>query len=177
MAWLMARLASSRATWKVIACSMPLGLIVRDFPSYYEAVANGEHGPPLGRELEIANLLRFIRDRKIRNVVWITADVHYCAAHHYDPSRAQFTEFDPFWELVAGPLNAGTFGPNELDRTFGPEVKFTGIPPGMKPNRPPSDGLQFFGTLRIGARSRALTARLHDLGGKILFSVELPPSP
>ena len=29
-------------------------------------------------------------------------------------------------------------GPNELDKTFGPEVKFTGVPAGMKPNRPPS---------------------------------------
>jgi len=174
MAWLMAQLASSRAVWKVIASSMPLGLIVRDFPSHYEAVSNADHGPPLGRELEIASLLRFIRDRNIRNVVWITADVHYCAAHHYDPSRAQFTEFNPFWEFAAGPLNAGTFGPNELDRTFGPEVKFTGIPPGIKPNRPPSDGLQFFGTLRIDARSRAMTAGLRDLSGKTLFDVELP---
>jgi alkaline phosphatase D len=53
-------------------------------------------------------------------------------------------------------------------------VKFNGVPKGMKGNRPPSDGLQFFGTLRIDARTRALTARLHDLSGKILFSVELP---
>lgn len=176
-AWLKARLAASRATWKVIACDLPIGLIVRDFPSHYEAIANADHGAPLGRELEIADLLRFMRDRKIRNVVWITGDVHYCAAHHYDPSRAQFTEFDPFWEFVAGPLNAGTFGPNELDRTFGPEVKFKGIPDGMKGNRPPSDGLQFFGTLRVDARSRALTARLHDLAGSSLYSVELPAGP
>jgi alkaline phosphatase D len=54
------------------------------------------------------------------------------------------------------------------------EVKFVGIPPGMKPNRPPSDGFQFFGTLRINARTRALTAQLHDLTGKALYSVELP---
>jgi alkaline phosphatase D len=167
------RLAASRATWKVVASDLPLGVIVRDFPSHFEAVANAEHGAPAGRELEIADLLRFIRDRRIRNVVWITADVHYCAAHHYDPSRARFTEFDPFWEFVAGPLNAGTFGPNDLDQTFGPEVKFTGIPPGMKPNRPPSEGLQFFGTLKIDGRTRAMTARLHDLSGKALYSMEL----
>ena len=169
------RLTASRATWKVIASDMPVGLVVRDGATFYEAIANGEPGAPLGRELEIADLLRSIRDRRIRNVVWVTGDVHYCAAHHYDPSRATFTEFDPFWEFVAGPLHAGTFGPGTLDRTFGPEVKFTGIPPGMKPNRPPSDGFQFFGTLRIDARTRALTARLHDLAGRVLYSVELPP--
>ena len=103
-------------------------------PGCFEAFANGDGGPPLGRELEIADLLRFIRDRRIRNVVWITGDVHYCAAHHYHPTRAKFTEFHPFWEFVAGPLHAGTFGPNTLDPTFGPEAKFNGVPKGLKRN-------------------------------------------
>jgi alkaline phosphatase D len=173
LAWFKARLAASRATWKVIACDMPIGLNVTDGRTNFDAVANADDGPPLGRELEFADLLRFIRDRRIRNVVWITADVHYCAAHHYHPSRARFTEFDPFWEFVAGPLNAGTFGPGRLDATFGPEVKFTGIPPGMKGNRPPSEGFQFFGKLRIDRRTRALTATLHNLAGETLFSQEL----
>jgi alkaline phosphatase D len=174
LAWLKARLAASRATWKIIASDLPIGLVVRDDP-FFEAVANGADGPPLGRELEIADLLRDIRDRRIRNVVWITADVHYCAAHQYHPTRARFAEFHPFWEFVAGPLHAGTFGPNLLDPTFGPEVKFNGVANGMKGNRPPSDGLQFFGTLRIDSRTRALTTKLHDLSGKTLFSVDLAP--
>jgi alkaline phosphatase D len=169
-----ARLASSRATWKVIASDMPIGLIVGDGADRYEAFANGDAGPPLGRELEVADLLRFIRDRRIRNVVWITGDVHYCAAHHYHPSRARFTEFSPFWEFVAGPLHAGTFGPGTLDGTFGPEVKFNGVPNGMKPNRPPSEGYQFFGTLKIDARTRAITVGLHNLAGERVYSVELP---
>jgi alkaline phosphatase D len=168
-----ARLAASRATWKVIASDMPIGLVVRD-AALFEAFANGEDGAPLGRELEVADLLRFIRAQKIRNVVWVTGDVHYCAAHHYHPSRAKFTDFDPFWEFVAGPLHGGTFGPGTLDMTFGPEVKFTGIPKGMKPNRPPSEGFQFFGTMRIGAKTRAMTVQLHDLAGKVLYRVELP---
>ena len=91
--WLKAALARSTSTWKVIASDMPIGLVVPD-AGRFEAVANGDDGPPLGRELEIAGLLRFIKDRSIRNVVWITADVHYAAAYHYDPSNARFTEFD-----------------------------------------------------------------------------------
>ena len=67
---------------------------------------------------------------RIRNVVWVTGDVHYAAAHHYDPQRARFKEFDPFWEFVAGPLHAGTFGPNDLDGTFGPELRFSSVKPG-----------------------------------------------
>src|SRR5205085_9647671 len=143
-------------------------------PNRYEAVANGDPGPPLGRELELADLLGYLKQERIRNVVWITADVHYCAAHEYHPTRAKFTGFDPFWEFVAGPLNAGTFGPNALDATFGPEAKFVGIPPGMKPNRPPSEGFQFFGTLRASARTRALTVRLHNLAGQVIYTNELP---
>ena len=174
LASLKGRLAASKATWKIIASDMPIGLVVRDSPNFYEAIANDDTGPPLGRELELADLLRFIKAKRIRNVVWVTGDVHYCAAHHYDPARAAFTDFDSFWEFVAGPLHAGTFGPGVLDPTFGPEARFIGIPPGMKGNRPPSDGFQFFGTLRIDARTRALTARLHNLAGKVLFQVELP---
>lgn len=174
LAWLKTGLRTSRATWKIVAADLPLGLVVPDGPGAFEAAANADPGQPLGRELEIADLLRDLKQHRVRNVVWITADVHYCAAHHYDPSRAKFTEFDPFWEFVAGPLNAGTFGPNALDATFGPELKFIGIPPGMKPNRPPTEGYQFFGTLRASARTRALTVALHDLSGKTLFTLELP---
>ncbi len=107
--------------------------------------------------------------------MWLTADVHYAAAHHYDPARARFTRFDPFWEFVAGPLHAGTFGPNALDPTFGPEVRFLGIPPGMKPNRPPSDGFQFFGLVRIDGASEVMRVSLHDLAGRELWAVELEP--
>ena len=106
--------------------------------------------------------------------MFVTGDVHYCAAHHYDPARASFSEFHPFWEFVAGPAHAGTYGPAELDRTFGPEVKFIGIPPGMKQNRPPSDGFQFFGTLRASAKTQALTVTLRNLEGRELYKVELP---
>jgi alkaline phosphatase D len=174
--WLKAGLKRSTATWKVVAADLPLGLVVGDGPDRFEAVANGEPGAPLGRELEVADLLRYLQRERIRNVVWITADVHYSAAHEYHPTRARFTDFDPFWEFVAGPLHAGTFGPGQLDSTFGPEAKFVGIPPGMKGNRPPSDGFQFFGTLRASARTRTLTARLHNLAGEVIYTNQLVPA-
>jgi len=173
--WLKERLRRSRATWKVIASDMPIGLVVGDSGGRFEAVANGD-GPALGRELEIAELLRDLHLNRVRNVVWITADVHYAAAHHYDPSRAQFTEFSPFWEFVAGPLHAGTFGPGKLDNTFGPEVRFISIPEGMKGNRPPSDGHQFFGRIRIDGRTEAMSVSLHNREGRSLYQIDLPPT-
>ena len=172
--WLKRRLITSNATWKVIASDMPIGLVVKDGNTAFESFANGD-GPALGRELELADLLRFIKHNEIRNVVWITADVHYAAAHKYDPALAQFTDFDPFWEFVAGPLNAGTFGPSVLDNTFGPQVRFTSVPTGMKPNRPPSDGLQFFGALRLDGETETLTVSLHNLAGQKIYSVDLQP--
>ncbi|MCA1991925.1 MAG: alkaline phosphatase D family protein [Coleofasciculus sp. S288] len=172
--WLKRELKSSKATWKVIAADMPIGLIVPDGSVNFENAANGD-GPALGRELEIADLLRFIKHKQIHNVVWLTADVHYAAAHYYDPNQAQFTDFEPFWEFVAGPLNAGTFGPNQLDNTFGPQVKFLSIPPNMQPNRPPTEGLQFFGTVKIDGDSKVMTVALHNLEGKTLYRMDLTP--
>jgi alkaline phosphatase D len=178
LAWLKQALVDSTATWKVIASDMPLSLVIADLnpdvtPGTYESWANGDGNAPSGRELEMAELLSFIKRKDIRNLVWVTADVHYASATHYQPARAKFSEFKPFWEFVGGPLNAGTFGPNALDETFGPEVKFMSLPAGTAPNRPPSDGLQFFGIGRIDAHSRSLTMSLHDVHGKTLFKVDL----
>ncbi len=174
--WLAAALKASTATWKVIASDMPIGLVVRDGPTAFEALANGNGGPPSGRELELADLLRTLKAGGVRNVVWLTADVHYAAAHRYDPARAKFTDFDPFWEFVAGPMHAGTFGPGTLDATFGPEAKFNAVPAGMKPNRPPSDGLQFFGTVAIEGKTGVMTVALHDVAGRTIYSVDLDPA-
>ncbi|GGJ98430.1 alkaline phosphatase D family protein [Pseudomonas matsuisoli] len=168
LAWLKRELEGSKATWKIIAADMPIGLQVpdgkgEDGRKRWEAIANGDDGEPKGRELEIADLLGHIRRKQIRNTVWLTADVHYCAAHHYSPERAAYKGFEPFWEFVAGPLNAGAFGPNALDGTFGPHVSFQKAPP--KENSSPLSGFQFFGEVEIDAESEALTVSLRDLNG------------
>ncbi|HET7490672.1 MAG TPA: alkaline phosphatase D family protein [Bradyrhizobium sp.] len=174
--WLKRGLINSRAAWKVIASDMPLSLIVYDDAAARkgsEAFAQGD-GPPRGRELEIADLLRFIKSSGLNNTVWVTADVHYAAAHYYNPARAQFQEFNPFWEFVAGPLNAGTFGPNELDNSFGPEVRFFKAA-GDKPNLPPSAGMQFFGHVRIDGKTGQMTVTLRDRADVALWSTTLDP--
>lgn len=173
LAWLKRELKTSRATWKVIASDMPIGLVVGDGAAF-EAVANDDDGAALGRELEISDLLSFIKRRGIKNTVWLTADVHYTAAHYYDPNRAAFQDFDPFWEFVTGPLNAGTFGPNDLDATFGPRVMFQRA--ADRPNQPPSDGLQFFGQVDVDGDTEVMTVGLKDLAGSTLYSVDLEPA-
>ena len=56
--WLIRELTASSAAWKVIANDLPLGLVVPDGPGRNEAVAQGDNGAPLGRELEFAEVLR-----------------------------------------------------------------------------------------------------------------------
>jgi alkaline phosphatase D len=179
IAWLKKGLAGSKALWKVIASDMPIGLLVPDGKDalgrpVFEASANGD-GPPLGRELEIADLLRTMKRQRIHNVVWLTADVHYTAAHRYDPAKAQFTDFNPFWEFVSGPLNAGTFGPGSLENTFGPQAIFYKAPPKGQSGLAPSAGLQFFGEVEIEGRSGQMTVRLRDLSGATLFTQGIEP--
>jgi alkaline phosphatase D len=171
-AWLKRELRRSKAVWKVIAADLPIGLIVPDGTAQ-EGTAQGDGGVPLGREREIADLLSHARRHRVRNMVWLTADVHYTAAHYYDPSKAAFSDFDPFWEFVSGPLNAGGFGPNALDGTFGPQLKFVKAPP--RANTSPAEGYQFFGDVGIDARTATLTVHLRDIDGRALHTQALTP--
>lgn len=174
LGWLKKALLNCKSTWKFICSDMPIGLMVSDGKNF-ENCANGD-GPALGRELEIAELLKFIKDNNLKNIVFITADVHYAASHYYDPNKAQFQEFNPFWEFVSGPLHAGTFGPGRLDNTFGPEQVFCSLPKGMKQNRPPSEDLQFFGVVEIDGETETCRVTHVNRKGESLWSRELPPA-
>ncbi|QCU78206.1 alkaline phosphatase [Citricoccus sp. SGAir0253] len=170
--WLIREVTTSKATWKVISCDLPLGIIVPDGKGQ-ESISNAEHGAPLGRELELARVLKAFKDHGVKNVVFITGDVHYCAAHHYSPERAAFTDFDPFWEFVAGPINAGSFGPNTMDGTFGPEVVFAKS--GDYANESPRDGEgQFFGHVDLD-EDDTFTVSLRDANGTTVYSKVLRP--
>ncbi len=171
--WLKDALKKSRSTWKVICSDMPLGLIVGDGKDAdgkptYENGANG-NGPALGRELEIADLLRFMKEQRIRNVIWLTADVHYAASLHYDPARAQFQDFDGFWEFISGPLHAISLAPGGLDNTFGPELRWASRPRGSKSSGPYTKE-QYFSTVRIDGKTKALTVTHCNRDGEKLSS-------
>ena len=175
VAWLKRELVNSQATWKVIAADMPIGLIVvydTDRKWGVEGIAQGD-GPPRGRELEIADILSFIKRAGVRNTLWLTADVHYTAAHYYDPNKAAFQDFEPFWEFVSGPIHAGSFPQNQLDNTFGPQLVYVKAP--SAPNQPPSDGLQFFGHVAIDGGTQLMTVTLKDRDDRALWSIILEP--
>jgi len=174
--WLKQSLLASTATWKIICSDMPLGIIVTKWGTEIaENGANGDDGAPLGRELELAGLLKFIKDAQIKNLQFITADVHYCASIRYNPEKAGFKDFNPFWEHISGPLHAGTFPPGKLDGTFGPEQVFCGVPDDLKANRPPSEDYQFFGKIDIDAQTEAMTVSHYNSANTLLWSKVFPP--
>ncbi|MEJ5976385.1 alkaline phosphatase D family protein [Novosphingobium sp. PS1R-30] len=180
VAWLKAGLRRSTATWKLIATDIPLSLTVpdlnKDMPAgSIEGLADGKPDAPGSREAELAEILSFLRSQKIRNTVWISADVHYAAAIEYEPGRARFGDFDPFWEFVAGPINAGTgtLAGNPVDTTFGAEVVFKAVPETLT-DASPLSGFQFFGQGEVDPVTRALTMSIHDMTGSELYRRELP---
>lgn len=175
LTWLKNSLKTSHALWKVIICPQPLALIIGSGSEDFDGISSGLR-EALGRELELKDLLSFIKREKISNTVWVSADVHYAAAHHFHPERAHEQDFLPFWEFVAGPLNAATLGPRRLDVSFGPRCEFKSVPDKMRGGRSPLDELQFYGLGEVDPDSQQLKITLHDLNGKELFNKMLIPS-
>ena len=173
--WLIGSLRRSTATWKVISADQPLSA-----PSTREndldGPANADDGRPLGREPEMARVLSAIKRYGVRNVVWVTTDVHYTAAHHYSPERAAYTDFEPFWEFVSGPLAASPFWTKDdrLDGTFGPRVEFSKGEDTDRLDVTPRPDNQYFGHLAIAATGE-LTVTLYDGAGTALWSRLLEP--
>ena len=177
--WLIDGLKKSTAVWKVVANDLPISVVVPDTasdpaagPTSMEAIAQGENGRPLGREIAFSRILS--ETREVRNIVYLTADVHYTAAISYHPERAGFTDFTPFWEFVSGPLNAGAFPESQLDGTFGARYEFVHAP--KEKDTSPAEGFQHFGEVTIDSNSRTLTVNLCDASGKSLYSKELSPA-
>ena len=176
-AWLLDELARSRAAWKVVACGMPIALVVSEPGKTVPRANDGwgnDDGAPREREVELARLLSGLKARRVTNVVWITADVHYAAAHRMDPARAAFKDFDPFWELVAGPMHATAFPRKPLDDTFGPEVAWASAD--WDTLGSPASGAQHFGLLRVDGRTRDLVVTFVDARGRDLHRLTLTPS-
>lgn len=96
--WLKQELKKSNATWKVISADMPIGLNVGDGKD-----ANGDNGPAAGRELEMPRLLRFIKREGIKNLFWLTADVHYTAAHFFRSGQSRDQGFFAILEVCRRP--------------------------------------------------------------------------
>ena len=114
--WLERGLAASDATWKLVVTSVPLGMFTggRDSDSWSGANLFGfPRTSASGFVHERDALLRVVRDRGIRNVVFISGDVHHAELIRHEPSPGFVVH-----ELVAGPLAARQGYPRFLDRSL-----------------------------------------------------------
>lgn len=180
LAWLKDGLVESNARWKIIFTSVPLS-IPTGFPA-----RNGRDGwaafpdpaaPGVeftGFENELRDILRFIRDRNIRNVIWLTADVHFAEVIRYRPDLDGDGRPDlEFYEIANGPLSAiGAPPPPQAghSQTFRPEILFA-----YGPRTFVVDPAFFnFGVARINGRTGEFTIELRDINGAAKFTLTIP---
>ncbi len=156
-AWLKRELMRSQATWKVIAADLPIGVVSGD------AVAQGD-GPARGREIEIADVLASSSTPASATRCGSPPTCTTPPRNYYDPNRAVFQDFEPFWEFISGPIHAGTCAPGKLDNTFGPRAVFEkGCSKEQGEDLAPCFGLQFFGHVAIDGATEVMTVTLKDV--------------
>jgi alkaline phosphatase D len=116
--WLIDSVSASTAVWKVVVSSVPLSVPTggRAHDSWSNANSQGvpdEHGTGFAVERDL--ILRTLRQRGVRNLVFLAADVHFAQLIRHHPT----TEWS-FHEFIAGPLSASPGRPRPLDQGLNP---------------------------------------------------------
>jgi alkaline phosphatase D len=120
--WLVDGVTGSDAVWKVVVSSVPLsvptGRSARDSWSGSSVRGLPEENPT-GFSMERDAILRMLRTQNVKNLIWITADVHHAELIRHRP----WPDF-AFYEFIAGPLSASRGRPRTLDATLNPHSLF-----------------------------------------------------
>jgi len=168
--WLKERLENSAATWKLVVSSVPLALEGGNEKDpqgrgYRDAWARAGEENPYGYSRELQEIVDHIRDRKVRNVVFLTGDKHFTNLFSYDPDRDGRPDFH---EANVGPLRSGpASGKVELDGTLNPTRLYTDAG---------KSGFAY-GSVMIDGDTGRLTIRIHDDTGKELPGARLALDP
>jgi alkaline phosphatase D len=114
--WFLEAIAASDATWKLVVSSVPLGIFTggRVSDSWSSASMLGfPRKGGIGFVHERDLILAELRARHVRNVVFLSGDVHHAELirHHPAPDYA-------IHEFIAGPLSARQGYPRFLDRSL-----------------------------------------------------------
>ncbi|HBH04342.1 MAG TPA: hypothetical protein DDZ42_20925 [Candidatus Rokubacteria bacterium] len=157
--WLVDNVATSAAVWKVVVTSVPLSVPTgrperRDSWSNANVLGAPEAGRGFATERDL--ILRTLRERGVKNLVFVTADVHHAELIRHQPAPGW-----SFQEFIAGPLSATLGRPRPLDQGLGPRSLFG------------RGGVYNFGA--IGVEPAGLTARIVDEEGQVLFTHALAP--
>ncbi|MFO0767362.1 MAG: alkaline phosphatase D family protein [Nitrospiraceae bacterium] len=156
LGWLTEGLRASTALWKVIVSSVPLSIPkpgTAQEPGY-DGWAGGPDGT--GFEQELKTIAQTIIEAPIRNVVWLTGDVHFVQGLAYDVDRDGLADFH---EFTVGPLSAGT---GRVTAVRSPFAVTTLISEG---------GYQSFGLVRVDRRT--FVVKVIDGAGRERFTHRL----
>jgi alkaline phosphatase D len=133
--WLKQSLMDSSAIWKVISSDVPISVPTGANTSILgrDGWANGNdtnYSSKTGFENELQQLLAFLDEISIKNIVFVTTDVHFPANILYEIDANGDGDKLIFHELISGPLSAFRFGiPGgvplpKLDTTFNPKILY-----------------------------------------------------
>ena len=130
--WLKQELINSNATWKVISSDVPISIPTGSNTSILgrDGWATGNetnnYSYYTGFERELTDLLGFIEEQDIKNIVFITTDVHFPAFIRYNFDLNNDGNTTEIYELVSGPLSAFRLGVPFpiLDETFNPALLY-----------------------------------------------------
>jgi alkaline phosphatase D len=155
--WLEQQLLESDAQVKLVATSVPIS-IPTGSQNHRDGWANGNNvnpNDPTGYENEFRKISDFIVEKGIKNVYFVTTDVHFADIIQYDANHDGKADYH---ELVSGPLGAVKVKPGTLDPTFGPKRLY-------------AEGDFFnFGVFRIDPNRNEATVEIRDESGNIHFS-------
>ena len=173
LTWLKDKLKTSDATWVVIASSVPLA-IPTGWPAEGGRDGWADFDQPTGFEQELRAILAYAAEVGRKDLLFISADVHFAAAFSYRPDaeRPGFVAH----ELVTGPLSAGIGAIDDYDRDLGAERIFLHAPPTHDALRSYADARRYFGfgELDIDAAG-TLRGTLRDVDGAVLYELKLTP--
>jgi alkaline phosphatase D len=133
--WLKQSLMDSSAIWKVISSDVPISVPTGANASILgrDGWANGNdtnYSSKTGFETELQQLLAFLDEINIKNIVFVTTDVHFPANILYEIDANGDGDKLIFHELISGPLSAFRFGIQggvplpKLDTTFNPKILY-----------------------------------------------------
>ena len=157
--WLIDNVSTSTTVWKAVVSSVPLsvptGRTGRDSWSNASMFGVPEENAT-GFAVERDLILRALRDRKVKNLFWIVADVHHAELIRHAP----WPDF-AFHEFISGPLSATRGRPRPLDTGLNPRSLF-----GL-------GDIDNFGEVTID--SAGLRVRIIDVTGQVRFSHTIGP--
>jgi phosphodiesterase/alkaline phosphatase D-like protein/glycerophosphoryl diester phosphodiesterase len=127
--WLKEGLANSQALWKVVSADVPMSIATGSNAAVFgrDGWANGtpsDFSAETGFERELTDLLSFLDENDVQNVVFVTTDVHWATNISYETDPNGDGDMLVLHEFVSGPLNAVRGDPSDLDPTFNPATLY-----------------------------------------------------